>query len=469
MKQVQRLTPMQVRLVRMLEMTGQELDDEINRALDEMPALTVENDDESLAGEDDFYHETAEDLQRADYPDGDEMSPYRLEAHNHSADDSHYMPLAVNDEPTLYEHLIDQLNQSNIDERLKDAALMIIGNLDDNGYLSRSVERIADDLSVEKGIDVPVDVVNEALTFIRGLDPAGIAANDLRETLLLQLERLPDNERIDLAKKIVETQFDLLSLKHYDILAKRLGVDENQLRDAIEVIRGLNPKPGAAAGSTMADSANRIIPEISVDTEGDNVTVSMLTHIPRLGLSETFKASKPLDEIVGSRNREDANAFLKLHRDEATQFITALAMRQKTLMQVMKAIVALQLEFFKTGDSRHLRPMVLRDVAKATGLDASTVSRATQSKYVLTQWGVYPLKFFFNERSPASGDGDDISAVQLNDLISRFIKSEDKRRPLTDSRIGQMLADRGLNVARRTVAKYRERLGYPIARLRREL
>ncbi len=472
LRQIQRLSPVQVRYVRMLEMSTPELEDEVNRALDEMPALQVADD--SDGNQADNFNETAEEIQLADYRD-DDIPSYRLEARNFSPEkETAYV--RANDEPSLYESLLSQLSELTLEPLIDAIAQEIIGNIDTNGYLTRSVRQIADDMAINRGLDVREDEVNEALEVVRSLDPAGIGASDLRESLLIQLRRLDSadltDNRLQTAILIVEKYFNLLSLKHYDTLQERLQISREQLRDALELIRSLNPKPGALAGeSALTSSSSIIVPDATVDVDNSRVNIQLNNNLPQLAIEQSFATESLVPSDAPAHEREKALLFTRMHRNEATMFIKSLTMRQQTLMNVIKAIVTLQKDFFLTGEEDRLRPMVLKDVAALTGYDLSTVSRATSGKYISTESGVYPLKYFFNEKSPASGadDDNDVSSVQITAAIKSLIDSEDKSSPLTDLQIMDLLKKQRLNVARRTVAKYRERLGYAVARLRKEL
>lgn len=467
LKQVQRLTPMQVQFVHMLEMTGPELEGEVERALDEMPALEVVDsvtpDDDSTA-----FNETAEEVQLADYGNDDDIPSYMLEAHNTSINDTYYTPMAVNDDLTLSEELTRQLSEMSLTPRQLDIADYIIGNLDSNGYLKRTPAAIADDITFAESVETDAAEVAAVLDIIRTLDPAGVGAIDLRDCLLLQLQRKQPDPQVLTAREIVTHYFDLFSKKHYDRLTELLGIDRRQLTEAVEVIAHLNPKPGNQLNDSAIEHVGRqIVPEFQVDIDSDNnLTVTLLNNVPELTVSKSFDLDVPASPNLTRRQQADANTFIRARRDEAQAFIRTLQMRQASLVNVMTAIASLQREFFLTGDETRLRPMILKDVAAATGYDLSVISRATASKFVMAPSGIYPLKFFFNERPKAD---DDITSHQIMDAIRTIIASEDKRNPLPDETITDMLLKKGYKIARRTVAKYRERLGLPVARLRKTI
>lgn len=467
LKQLQRLTPMQVQFVRMLEMTGPELEGEVNRALDEMPALEIA-ENQGVTPDNDGFNETAEQVQLADYGNDDDIPSYMLDARNRSVNDTYYTPVAVNDELTLAEDLTRQLSELPLSPRQLAIASYIIGNLDSNGYLKRTPEAIADDITFTESVETEAAEVSKVIDIIRTLDPAGVGAVDLRDCLLLQLNRRQPTVEVITAREIITHYFDLFSKKHFDRLADLLGIDTERLTAAVDIISRLNPKPGNQLNdSAIEHSGRQIVPELQVEIDSDNnLTVSLLNNIPDLALSRSFSLDTPMSATLTPRQRTDAATFIRTRRDEAQAFIKTLQMRQSTLLNVMTAIASLQRDFFLTGDETRLHPMILKDVAALTGYDLSVISRATASKYVLAPSGIYPLKFFFNERPKAD---DDVTSHQIIDAIKTIISQEDKRSPLPDETIAAMLSEKGFNIARRTVAKYRERLGLPVARLRKTI
>lgn len=464
-KTQQRLAPIQLQYARMLEMTSIEIEDEVRRAVDDNPALEIcDHDPQANNDEDNDFRESAEEMQRADYRDEEDIPSYRLEANNRSANDEYYRPEAVYNGNSIIETLVSQLSELDLDEFQFKIAQYIIGSIDDNGYLSRDLHQIGNDLSFA-GIDVPYDVIKSAFEQVRSLDPPGIGAIDLRDCLLLQLRRLPSTPTVALATEIITDYFDLFSKKHYERLCANLNIDQDSLRDAIDFIRDLNPKPGSAiSGSSEEERSGHIIPDFSVEVDGDNITLSLLNNVPELQIEETFK------EISGqqhmSEREKQAQIFIKQKRDEARDFITTLKMRQETLFRVMSAIVKIQRNFFLTDDESLIRPMILKDIASLTGYNLAVISRATAGKYVATASGIYPLKLFFNERPK---EDDDTSFHEIQAVLKEIISNESKRKPLSDEAITAILKERGYDIARRTVAKYRERMGIPVARLRKSL
>lgn len=465
----QRLSPLQVKFVKMLEMNGPEVEDEVRRALDDNPALERVEADEA-ADDTEVFNETAEDIRRADYASEEEIPFYRLEARNHSVNDSYEEPVAADSAASLLDMLSEQLAEHDLTDRQRTLALYIAGNLDDNGYLTRDVNSMVYDIEEQTGLVASVAEVRAMLDLVRTLEPAGIGAVDLRECLLLQLKRRERSDSVLTATEIVAHYFDLFSRKHYDRLASAVGVSPEKLREAIKVIRSLNPKPASDIGNDPAEERTRhIIPDFAVEVDGNDIELTLLNNIPELRIEETFRddeEDKPLS-LQGSRSSGEAALFIRQKRDEATEFIKILRMRQETLFRVMSAIVRLQKDFFRNGDDESLiKPMILKDVSKLTGYDLSVISRAAAGKYVATAHGVYPLKFFFNERPKDDGDA---STHELMATLKSVIDGEDKRHPLSDEVITAEMVSRGYDIARRTVAKYREKLGIPVARLRREI
>ena len=465
----QRLSPMQMRLVRMLEMSEPEIEEEVRREIDDNPALEATEHTVSSEHEE-SYGESAEQMQLADYASDDDIPPYRLEARNRGADYDYTEPVAVAAGESLMESLMSQLSQTDLDRRQLAVAAYIVGNLDDNGYMTRTLPQIEDDLAIDAGIEVSMDELKDIFARIRSLDPAGVGAYDLRDCLSLQLRRLPDTEPVRIAREIVTDYFDIFSLRHFDRLASALGVSREQLREADEVIRSLDPKPASLFGESDADErARHIIPDFYVEVDqNDRITVTMPNNIPELSIERSFDTTPDnrVRESDMSRSRREALAFISRKRQEASDFIELLRMRRVTLMNVMEAIARIQHDFFITEDEGHLRPMVLKDIAAVTGQDISVISRATAGKYVATQSGVYPLKFFFNERV---GESDDVSSREIMAAIQRQISEEDPASPLSDDALTARLTADGYDIARRTVAKYRERLGIPVARLRKKI
>lgn len=450
LRQQQTLAPMQLQYVKMLEMNSPEVEEEVRRVLDENPALEPDESDDSFPT-----------------PAAESTTPYyRLNSSNRSADDPVFEPESSDTGESLMDHLLDQLSQdSDLSDRDMEIARFIIGNIDPNGYLTRPLRSIADDIAIQGDIDPSDDEIRAVWKTVRNLEPAGIGAIDLRDSLLLQLLRKEKTPAVILATEIVRDYFDVFSLMHYNQLRTMLRVSENDLRDAIDTIRSLNPKPGAQIGGGIADKATHIAPDFFVETDsGDRLTLSLLNNIPSLRIARSFAA----DSAVEKKNpaAERANAFIRQRRDEASGFIRALTMRQATLFRVVSAIMQWQREFFLNDDDpARLRPMILKDISRITGDDISVISRATAGKYLATNHGVYPLRFFFNE----ARENDDAASPMIMARLKQLIDNEDKHHPLTDQALTEALRSEGINIARRTVAKYREKMGVPVGRLRKTI
>lgn len=459
----QRLNIQNVALGRLLEMNMVQFEDEVRRELDDNPALELKNGETDK--ETDDFNETPEQLQLADYADADDIPYYKLEALNHEAGGTAFDPASVmpDDSDSVIDILLRRLsNETELQPDELNVARYIIGNLDSNGYLTRSLEDIADDMAINEGIEVSRNKLIKAFEAVRALEPAGIGAIDLRDCLLLQLERLETTPEVLTAILIIKDNFELFAKKHYDRLGNAVGTSASDLERALRLIQSLNPKPAASLAGTP-DSSPHIIPDFILDYDAmtELFTVSLSGRQPDLGIEESFSATHQ----AGERGSSEADAFIKKKRDEATSFIKLAEMRGATLLAIAKTIVSKQSAFFASGDPAEIRPMILKDISAVTGLDISIISRAVAGKYILAPHGVYPLKYLFNERSSASSD---TSSLEILEAIKKLINSEDKSSPLTDQELTEKLQASGYDIARRTVAKYRERLGYPVGRLRKQ-
>ena len=465
----QRLHPEQMLYGRLLEMSAPEIEDEVRRVVDENPAL-IENtaDTAAVAGGDSdsgAFGESAEELQRADYGSDDEVPFYRLDGGNRGDDTRLYDMPAAAPGLTLAESLKAQLAEWHLSPQERTVAEYVVDNLDDNGYLTRSPRAMADDMTATTGEEMNADVFRRMLDVVRSLDPAGVGATDLRDCMLLQLDRIePATPDVENAVKIVRDHFDAFSKRHADRLKTAMAIDETELARAVDVIRSLDPKPGAGADNSTDNRTRYIVPDFNVEVDADGrTTVALNGRTPELAIEESFKPDESLS--TGNKRDREAYAFVRTRYDEARSFIKMLDARGRTLMDVMKAIAARQHRFFTTADPGDIRPMILRDIAADTGYDLSVISRATAGKYVATPAGIYPVKMLFNE-SPM--DDSDTSSHELIEKIKQLIAAEDKARPLSDEALREVLAAEGYDIARRTVAKYRERMGVPVARLRKE-
>ncbi len=490
LRQQQKLTPLQVQFVRMLEMTGPEAEEEVRRALDEMPALEAVDDStasEAQSTEDGaLFTESDRDMQRADFRSDDDVPDYLADstpttaavkgefefdapvATRRSFDSVASMPEPTSgtDDETLLDTLTSQLNELSFDDTDRRIAQYIIGSIDNNGYLTRTPRAIADDLAINEGMWVEATDVERVLHLIQQMEPAGVGATDLRECLLLQPQRLPRSAESLTAREVIASYFDLFTKKHFDRIASAMGISRDDLDNALAVISRLNPKPGSALASNALDERTRhITPDFAVETDAaGNLSLTLLNRIPELRVEATFNNEGAL---TGSNEKrlEEARMFIRRKRDDARNFIKVVSLRQETLFKVMSAILRLQHKFFITEQDEDIRPMVLRDIAAITGYNLSVISRATQGKYVATVRGIYPLKKFFNEK--LRDDNEQVTANRIIAEIKNAIANEDPTNPLSDREITARLEAAGFDIARRTVAKYRENLGFPVARLRK--
>lgn len=460
----QRLHPEQLLYGRLLEMSTPEIEDEVRRVVDENPAL-IEREPEGEGGSEsgEEFKESAEQLQRADYGNDDDVPFARYEARGSAYEPDYEMPAAAPGE-TLAEALKAQLADFRLTDDDRAVAEYIVDNLDDNGYLTRSAAAMADDMSASTGRMCDAADFSRMLEVVRSLEPAGVGAVDLRDCMLLQLVRMrrtdPD---VALATEIVERHFDAFSKRHAERLRAALDAEPEAIASAIALIRTLDPKPGGHADNSTDSRTRYIVPDFNVEIDNDGrATVALTGRTPELAIEESFIPDER--RAAASRREREAYAFVRARHDEAQSFIKMLNARGRTLMAVMRAIVARQKDFFTTADRADIHPMILRDIAADTGYDLSVISRATAGKYVATPSGVYPVKMFFNERP---FDDTDASSHEISEKIKSIIAAEDKSAPLSDEALRAALTAEGYDIARRTVAKYREKLGLPVARLRR--
>ena len=470
------IAPQQKMLGRLIEMSGAELEEEVRRATDENPALEVVEDlpverehvDRDEEGE--IINETAEDMMKADYRDEDDIPYYRTNVNNRSADDEDYEPEAVN-ENSIIDYLMAQIGERDLTDKERLIAQYIVGNISDTGYLQRSIEAITFDIMDHTGYDVTEAEVEKVFQVVRDLDPAGVCATDLRDCLLLQLERKKGDEESLIAYRVISDYFDLFIKKHFDKIASAIGIDEEKMRKVFEVIRSLNPKPGNTITGIADDGHSQMIsPDFNVEIDGSDLTLTLLNNVPELQISESY--SLIYEKYKSKRPENDKEKSIagdiKEKYTKAQTFIGLLGQRQETLFRTMKAIMHRQKMFFLTGDTSNLKPMVLRDIAQDVGLDVSVISRVTRNKYVNTEWGVFPLKYFFTEGLKHES-GEEVSAREILTIIESEIAAEDKRKPLSDEKLCDILNEKGYEIARRTIAKYREKLSIPVARLRKEI
>ncbi|NCT93190.1 MAG: RNA polymerase factor sigma-54 [Chitinophagaceae bacterium] len=487
-KLLQKLSPQQIQLMKLLQVPTANLEERIKEELEENPALELdEQGHEDEYGDDmrDEFDNSAEDdmdpdgsadeydnVDISDYvmDDDGEIADYKMRDDNYpEMDDQKVIPIRV--ETSFHDLLLDQLGMLELDERRYKIAEQIVGSLDDDGYLRRELTSIADDLAFRQGLTVAEKEIEALIQQIQQFDPPGIGARDLQECLLLQLKRkLSEGAAVDLAMQILSKYFDEFTKKHYEKIQRSMNLSDDQLKEVINQIIRLNPKPGGNVGE-INKAESYIVPDFFVINNNGKLELTLnAKNAPDLRISEGYRDMLK-DYDRGSKKdkrQKEAVLFIKQKIDAAKWFIDMIKQRQETLINTMGAIMKHQQEFFLTGDETSMKPMILKDIAEITGLDISTVSRVANSKFVQTEFGTYRLKFFFSE-SLSTDSGEEVSTREVKKILSDIIESEDKRKPLSDEVLTEMLQEKGYNIARRTVAKYREQLNIPVARLRKEL
>jgi len=471
-KLLQKLSPQQIQMIKVLELPALQLEQRIKKELEENPVLEIDaakNDNDQDSGND-SSDSVDTDISIDEYIN-DEPS-YKYKTSNYSKDDKkEEIPFSIGS--TFHEFLIEQLGLLDLDERQAQIAEYIIGNIDEDGYLRRDIEAMVDDLAFNMNLEVSDKEMADLLCVVQDLDPPGIGARDLRECLLLQLKKKEHKTVIlENAIKLIETQFEEFTKKHYDKIMLRLNLDEDDLRDAIEEIVKLNPKPGSSYRNPLNKADQAITPDFILDIN-DNQMTAFLTkgNVPDLRISNAYAnmlRSYNENKKEQSKDQKDAVIFVKQKLDSAKWFIDAIKQRHQTLLLTMNAIIEYQKEFFIDGDDAKLKPMILKDIANKTGLDISTISRVSNSKYIQTHFGIYPLKYFFSE-SMQDESGEEVSTRKIKKILQDVVDNENKRHPVTDDRLAEILKEKGYPIARRTIAKYREQLNIPVARLRKEL
>jgi RNA polymerase sigma-54 factor len=478
-KLLQKLSPQQIQMIKLLEVPAMQMEQRIKKELEENPALEEgpdEDDEHNGEEEDDIDQEQDEREQDEfaldDYLNDEDIPDYRLQINNTSKDDDRRDEIPYASGLSFHENLTQQFYLRVDTEREELLGEYIIGNIDDDGYLRREVENMVDDLAFLQNITTSADELNTILKIIQDLEPAGVGARDLRECLLLQIGRKDlSNPSVALTKTILTDYFEEFSRRHYEKIMARTGIDETGMKGVIEEVLKLNPKPGGTISDPYSRSAQQIIPDFILEQSDGGLELSLNNrNIPELKVNRSYSEmleSYSRDKKAGKQNR-DAILFVKQKLDSARWFIDAVRQRQNTLLLTMNAILEYQKEYFVEGDDTKLRPMILKDVAEMTGLDISTVSRVANSKYIQTHFGIYPLKFFFSEGMQTDA-GDEVSTREIKRILQECLSNEDKRKPLTDERLTEILQEKGYQIARRTVAKYREQLNIPVARMRKEI
>lgn len=475
-KQQQKLSPLQIQQIKLLELTGLEIENRINQELEENPALEEapenlsDSEEEELDSGLDSESNSEEDITLGDYLTEDDIPDYKLQQTYYS-DKTAREEIPYSENESFQEYLLGQFRLKNLSEKQLRIGEYLLGNIDEDGYIRRGLEAISDDLAFQYGWEVPLSEIKQVLKVIQQLDPPGIAAVSLQDCLLIQLKRKEKTYARNLAVRVLETCFEAFTKKQYDKIEKALHITDADLKDVMKEITLLNPRPGNAWESNMESKMAHITPDFFVEVVNGELLLNMQENIPELRVSKEY--GNMLNQYVKSpkqqtQERKEVSNFIKQKIESANWFIDAVRQRNITLRNTMSAIVEIQRDFFLTGEESNLKPMILKDVSELCGYDISTISRVSNSKYVQTNFGVYPLKYFFSE-SMTNDEGEEVSTREIKLILKTCIEEEDKTNPLTDETLMKELKNRGYEVARRTVAKYREQLNIPVARLRKEI
>ncbi len=478
-KLLQKLSPQQIQMIKLLEIPTLQIEQRIKKELEENPALeegSEEEDDISpLEAEEDQYEDNDKDQEEFtldDYIQEDEIPEYRLQVNNYSKEDEKRSEIPFSVGSTFQEHLEAQLSLRDLTEKQAILGEYILGNIDEDGYLRRELVNIVDDLAFLQNVTTTEKELEEVLDIIQDLDPPGVGARTLRECLLIQLAiKERTQPALKTAYTVLDLYFEEFSKRHYDKITSKMGITETQLKAAIDEILKLNPKPGSLYSDSFNRSSQPIIPDFILEHTEEGFDLHLNSrNLPELRLNSSY--NEMLQSYVKDKGQKkemkEAVMFVKQKIDSARWFIDAIRQRQNTLLLTMNAILKYQEEYFIDGDETKLKPMILKDVAEMTGLDISTVSRVANSKYIQTHFGIMPLKYFFSE-GLQTDSGEEVSTREIKRILQDCIENEEKRRPLTDERLTEILQEKGYLIARRTVAKYREQLNIPVARLRREI
>ncbi len=459
-KQQQKLSPLQIQTIKLLELPTLELEQKIRKEIEENPVL--DEITESADPEDD----APKNVSLSEYPADDPTPSYKLYVNNQGKDiKPQYNTFSVKE--SFQENLVVQLGYRKLDERTRSIAIFIIGSLDDDGYLRRDLESLSYDILLRLNIETDAEELEKILKIIQEFEPAGIGARDLQECLLLQIH--PKNEAQERARTILSDYFQEFTKKHYSKIISRMGITQEDLKDAIDEIIRLNPRPGGQIDDSYDEQTQQIIPDFLLEEKDGELIMSMPKFsLPELKVNKRYADLLMNSSAASSRGEKEAASFVKQKLDSAKWFIEAIKQRQNTLQNTMNAIIDFQREYFMDGDETKLKPMVLKNIAEKTGLDISTISRVVNCKYIQTHFGIYPLKYFFSE-GLMTEKGEEVSTREIKKILSESVDAENKGKPLTDEELVDVLQQKGYKVARRTVAKYREQLNIPIARLRKQL
>lgn len=464
LKQVQKLSPLQIQTIKLIELPIQDLEQRIRKELEENPVL----DDETPESKDEDGEEQPREVSLSDIKEDDSIPDYKLRVNNYGKDERpEYNTFSVKESFT--QSLMEQLGFRNLSEHQHDIAAFIIGSLDEDGYLRRDIDSLVDDLAFRMNIETTPEEVEKMLHIIQEFDPPGIGARDLRECLLIQLRGLKQTPDVINAQRILTDWFQEFSNKHFQKIMTRLNLSQDEMKAAMARIVKLNPSPGGQIDDSYNDQAQQIVPDFILSLENGELKLTM----PRFSIPEIRINKKYADLLMDAANsserqKKEAATFVKQKMDSAKWFVEALKQRHNTLLSTMQAIIDYQHDYFMDGDESHLKPMVLKDIASKTGFDISTISRVVNSKYIETHFGIFPLKYFFSE-GLENQQGEEVSTRELKKVLQDFVDKEDKHKPLTDDELVTLMNEKGYKVARRTIAKYRDQLNIPKARLRKEL
>ncbi|MDY0348874.1 MAG: RNA polymerase factor sigma-54 [Tenuifilaceae bacterium] len=476
-KLLQKLSPQQIQVIKLLEIPTMQLEQRIKKELEENPTLEEGVDHEDEQNQEDTQNDENEkqedeEFTLEDYLNDEDVPSYRLSASNYSKDDKHEeIPFSTG--ISFHEQLKKQLGWRVLSEREKNLGLYIIGNIDDDGYLRRDLSAISDDLAFSAGVEATEKELEGILHVIQDFDPIGVGARNLQECLLIQIDSKDQSvPPIALAQKILKHHFEEFTRKHYDKIKTRLNLSDEELKESVDEILKLNPKPGGSLNDPHNRISFNIVPDFIVDQVDGELVLSLNSrNVPDLKINRQYSQmlrSYAANKDNATKEQKEAVTFVKQKIDSARWFIDAIKQRQNTLLYTMQAIIEYQEEFFRTGEEVNLRPMILKDIAEVTNLDISTISRVANSKYVQTNFGIFSLKYFFSE-GMQTDSGEEVSTKEIKKILQDCVDAEDKTKPLTDERLMLILKEMGYPIARRTVAKYREQLKIPVARLRKEL
>lgn len=463
LKQTQKLSPLQIQTIKLLELPIQDLEQRIRKEMEENPVL-----DEDLPKDND-EDEAPREVSLSEYKEDDSIPSYRLRADNYNSKEERPQYSTFSVKESFTQSLQEQLGYRNLTEHQYAVASFIIGSLDDDGYLRRSVDSLVDDMSFRANVETDEQEVLDMLKIVQEFDPPGVGARDLRECLLLQIKLFKRTPEVENAIKILQHYFNEFTNKHYQKIMTRMNLSEADLKAAMKKILKLNPSPGGQIDDSYTDQAQQIVPDFILDYQDGELHLSM----PRFSIPELRVNRKYADILIeaansSEREKKEAATFVKKKLESAKWFVEAIKQRHNTLSNTMQAIVDYQRDYFIDGDESNLKPMVLKDIAEKTGFDISTISRVVNSKYIETHFGIYSLKYFFSE-GLENQEGEEVSTRELKKALQECVDGENKKKPFTDDELVVQMTDKGYKVARRTIAKYRDQLGIPKARLRKEL